>query len=240
MEVFIGTSGWSYYSFKEIFYPVELKPKDWLSFYAQYLNTVEINATFYRLPRKTTFEKWYDATPKDFVFSVKAPKTITHIKRLKDVQEELKQFLERISGLKEKAKVLLFQLPPSLKYENELLASFFSILPRDYLNVIEPRHKSFHCEEFFELCKKYDVCICFSDCGKKYPYAWFEVQTTSFIYIRLHGSPQIYVSNYSEEDLKRISNFIKSFKVKEAYVFFDNTSKGYAILNALKLKEMLY
>ncbi len=239
MKVFIGTSGWSYYSFKGIFYPEELKSRDWLSFYARHFNAVEINATFYRLPRKSTFEKWYAETPEDFIFSVKASKVITHVKRLKDVKEELSNFLDRVSVLKEKARVLLFQLPPSLKYDKALLEGFFPLLPGEYLNVIEVRHKSFHCEEFFEICRKYNVCLCFSDCGKKYPYAWFEVQTAPFLYVRLHGSPDIYVSNYSKERLKELAAFLKEFQAEELFVFFDNTAKGYAVLNALEFKDLL-
>ncbi len=239
MKTFIGTSGWSYYSFKGIFYPEGLKSRDWLSYYAEHFNAVEINATFYRLPRKSTFEKWYNETPQDFVFSVKASKVITHVKRLKDVEEELAKLLERASALKEKLRVLLFQLPPSLKFDKELLSDFLSRLPTNYLNVIEVRHKSFHCEEFFEICRKYNVCLCFSDCGKKYPYAWFEVQTAPFLYVRLHGSPDIYVSNYSKERLKELASWLKSFQAKEIFVFFDNTAKGYAVLNALEFKSLL-
>ncbi len=239
MKYYIGTSGWSYYSFKGIFYPPELKPRDWLKFYSQYFNTVEINATFYRTPRPSTFKKWYEETPEDFVFSIKAPKTITHIKRLKDIEESLELFLKSISPLKEKARVLLFQLPPSLSYEKALMENFLTKLPvEDYHCVIEIRHKSFHNDEFAELLRKYRVCLCFSDCGPRYP-SWYEVLTADFLYLRLHGSPQLYVSNYEEEELERIANLIKSFQVNEAYVYFDNTSLGYAVKNALSLKEKL-
>lgn len=238
MKYFIGTCGWNYSSFKGIFFPEELKSKDWLKYYAEHLNTVEINVTFYRLPRVKTFEKWYNETPEDFVFSIKASKVITHIKRLKDVENELKTFLERLKGLKEKGRVLLFQFPPSLKFDKELLENFLKILPKDYQNVIEIRHKSFHCEEFVKLLKKYKVCLCFSDCAGRYP-SWYEVQTAPFLYIRMHGSKKLYVSNYEEEELKELAQKINSYKVKEAYVYFDNTALGYAITNALYLKELL-
>lgn len=239
MRYFIGTSGWSYYSFRGFFYPPSLKPRDWLKFYSQYFNTVEINATFYRTPRSSTFKKWYEETPEDFVFSVKAPKIITHIKKLKEIEEPLEIFLKSLAPLKEKARVLLFQLPPSFSYEKELIENFLKQLPvKDYRCVIEIRHKSFHQEEFTELLKKYGVCLCFSDCGERYP-SWYEVQTADFLYLRLHGSPKLYVSNYEEEDLERIINLIRSFQVKEVYVYFDNTSLGYAVKNALTLKEKL-
>jgi len=239
LRYYIGTSGWSYYSFKGIFYPQELKPRDWLKFYSQYFNTVEINATFYRTPRASTFKKWFEETPPDFVFSIKAPKVITHIKRLREIEESLELFLKSISPLKEKARVLLFQLPPSLAYDKTLIEDFLKRLPvGNYRCVIEIRHKSFHNEEFAELLRKYKVCLCFSDCGPRYP-SWYEVQTADFLYLRLHGSPQLYVSNYEEEELERIAKLIKGFKVEEAYVYFDNTSLGYAVKNALSLKEKL-
>ncbi len=239
MKYFIGTSGWSYYSFKGIFYPLELKPKDWLRFYSQYFNTVEINITFYRTPRPSTFKKWYEETPPEFVFSVKAPKVITHIKRLREIEESLDLFLKSISPLKEKTRVLLFQFPPSFSYEKVLMEEFLKQLPVDkYRCVIEIRHKSFHNEEFAKLLRHYGVCLCFSDCGRRYP-SWYEVQTADFLYLRLHGSTQLYVSNYEEEELERIAKLIKSFQVEEAYVYFDNTALGHAVKNALTLKEKL-
>ena len=237
-KYYIGTCGWSYSSFKGIIYPEDSKSREWLGYYVKYFNTVEINVTFYRRPRKSTFEKWYAETPSDFVFSVKAPKVITHIKRLKDVEKELETFLTDIKPLKEKARVLLFQLPPSFKYEKEVIENFLKLLPSDYLNVLEIRHKTFHNEEFVELLRKFNVCLCFSDCGKRYP-SWYEVQTADFLYIRLHGREVLYVSNYSEEDLKELVLKIKKFDVKEVYVYFDNTAKGYAAENALKLKELI-
>jgi len=238
MKFYIGTCGWSYTSFKGYLYPENSKSKEWLSIYAKEFNTVEVNVTFYRRPRKKTFENWYLQTPKDFVFSLKAPKIITHIKRLSNVGDELKTFLKDIEPLKEKAKVLLFQLPPSFKYSKEILENFLKELSKDYLNVLEIRHKSFHNEEFIELLKKYKVCLCFSDCGKRYP-SWFEKQTADFIYIRMHGAEKLYVSNYSEEELKKLAHKIKSYLVKEAFIYFDNTAKGYAVLNAKILKSYL-
>ncbi len=238
VKYYIGTCGWSYYSFKNFLYPSESKPKEWLTIYSQYFNTVEINVTFYKTPTARTFKKWYEETPKDFIFSVKAPKIITHLKKLKEVEDDLKTFLQTISPLKEKAKILLFQLPPSFKYNKDLFENFFKILPSDYYNIIEIRNISFHNEEFIELLKKYKVCLCFSDCAGKYP-SWYEVQTSDYLYIRMHGSKKLYVSNYEEEELQELAKKIKSFRVKSAFIYFDNTSKGYAVPNALRLKEIL-
>jgi len=238
MKYYIGTSGWSYPSFRGVLYPEGLKSKDWLRFYAERFNTVEINATFYRTPRRSTFEKWYAETPKDFVFSVKAHKSITHIKRLKDAEEELKTFFKSIEPLKEKAKVILFQLPPSLTFSKELFEDFLEKLPSGYKHVVEIRNKSFQNEEFFELLRKRGVCLCFSDFGGRYP-SWVEVMTANFLYIRMHGRERIYFSNYAEEELKELSQTIKRFNAEEVYVYFDNTGLGYAVPNALRLREIL-
>ncbi len=238
MKFYIGTSGWSYSSFQKIFYPPELKSKDWLKFYSQNFDTVELNVTFYRTPRPSTFKKWYEETPPHFVFSLKVPKIITHMKKLRDIKEPLENFLKSISPLQEKARVLLFQLPPSLSYEREGMEEFLKILSAEYKKVIEIRNRSFHCEEFVELLKKYNVCLCFSDCGKRYP-SWYEVQTTDFLYLRLHGAKELYVSNYEEEELQALVEKIRRFEAEEVYVYFDNTALGYALQNALYLKNLL-
>jgi len=235
---FIGTSGWSYLSFRGIFYPPELKSKDWLAFYAQYFNTVELNVTFYRTPKATTFQKWYEETPQGFVFSLKAPKVITHIKKLKDIEDSLKEFLKSFKPLKEKAKVLLFQFPPSLKYERGLCEAFLKLLPtEEFKIVVEIRNQSFHDPEWADLLREYGICLCFSDCGKRYP-SWYEVKTADFLYFRMHGSKELYVSNYEEEELVALKNKIEAYNPSEAYIYFDNTALGYAVANALRLKEL--
>ncbi|MCS7199384.1 MAG: DUF72 domain-containing protein [Caldimicrobium sp.] len=235
---YIGTSGWNYVSFKGIFYPRELPSAQWLRFYAQYFDTVELNVTFYRTPRPSTFQKWYEETPSNFVFSVKAPRIITHFKRLREVKEPLIDFLKSLQPLKEKARALLFQLPPSLSFNRELMEAFLPLLPKDFDIAIETRHQSFQCEEWIEMLRKYNLSLCLSDCGKRYA-SWFEVKTTDFLYLRLHGSKELYVSEYTEEELQSIVAVIKRLNPKYSYVYFDNTARGFAIKNALRLKELL-
>lgn len=237
-RLYVGTSGWSYSSFKGIFYPEDLKSKDWLRYYAQFFNTVEINATFYRTPRATTFKKWYEETPEDFVFSLKAPRIITHLKKLRDIEEPLSRFLKSLEPLKEKAKYLLFQLPPGLKYDREIILSFLRALPKDYKVAIEIRNKSFHTEEFTEILKDFGICLCLSDCAGKYP-SWYEVRTANFLYIRLHGSKEIYRSSYEEGELMNLKRKIEEFSPEEVCVYFDNTVYGFAVTNALRFKKIL-
>jgi len=236
-RLYIGTSGWSYPSFKGIFYPPELKFRDWLRYYAQYLNSVEINVTFYRTPRPSTLKRWYEETPKDFVFALKAPKVITHIKRLKSVEEEISKFLKTLEALREKARFLLFQLPPNLKYEKEAISSFLQLMPRDYKIALEVRNSSFHNEEFVNLLKIFGIALCLSDCAGKYP-SWYEVRTADFLYIRLHGSKELYKSSYEDSELMTLKEKIEKLAPEEVCVYFDNTVFGYAISNAIRFKNL--
>lgn len=129
MEIRIGTSGWNYRHWRGIFYPKKLPTRKWLSYYSQYFDTVEVNATFYGTPKKETLARWLEETPEGFLFAVKASRFITHLKRLKAVGEALERLFESLSPLYPKLGVILFQLPPSLKYEPELMEEFLSLIP---------------------------------------------------------------------------------------------------------------
>lgn len=238
MTVFrIGTSGWNYPHWRKIFYPQGLATRKWLRFYSQYFDTVEVNATFYGTPKEKTFRNWYEETPAGFLFALKANRFITHIKRLRNIEEPLARFYQIISPLKEKIGPLLFQLPPSLKYDYSLLEDFLSLLDQRYLTTIEIRHSSFHNEQFLEQLKKYQVALCLSDTAGRYPSLLFEI-TASFVYVRLHGSRSLYRSCYLEDELRFWAEKLKEWNLP-AYVYFDNDSLGWAVPNALRLKELL-
>ena len=131
MELLIGTSGYSYKHWsKGVFYPNGLSPNKWLEFYCEQFNVVELNVTFYRLPKKTTFQGWYKRTPKDFTFVIKGNRFITHIKKLKDVEDSLKLFADNISPLTKKIKCILWQLPPSFKRDKIRLKKFCQYLKK--------------------------------------------------------------------------------------------------------------
>ena len=236
MEIRIGTSGWNYPHWKDIFYPDHLPKRKWLEFYTQYFETVELNATFYRLPSEKTFQNWYKRTPKEFVWSLKASKFITHTKRLKNVQDPLDKFYNSISGLKEKCGPILFQLPPSLSFEKKLLEDFCKMLDPSYKYALEVRHKSWINNEVFEILKKYNIAFCISDSAGRYPY--HEAITSDFIYIRLHGPTKLYASEYTEQEISDWATKLKGWQ-KDAFVYFDNDFKGYAIKNAKMLKDLL-
>ncbi len=236
MKTYVGTSGWSYKHWKGDFYPSNLPQKKWLGYLASIFNTVEINATFYREPKPSTFQKWHDETPKHFLFSVKANRFITHIKRLKDIQDSLTRFYNTIVPLEEKIGCLLFQLPPSLHYDPPLIDSFLSQLDPRWKTAIEVRHASFLNEEFYRALHERNIAFCWSDTAGRYPYA--EKVTADFLYIRLHGSPVLYRSAYTEDFLKEFARKLKAID-RDVFVYFDNDAEGHAPKNALFLKEVL-
>ena len=235
-KVHIGTSGWNYDHWKELFYKKDCPKSKWLQFYAEYFDTVEVNATFYRSMSYKTYENWREKTPNGFIFAVKANRYITHIKRLKDVEESFKRLLIELDGLKEKLGPILFQLPPSLTFDAELFDAFCGYLPGNRYIAIEARHPSWLDQIALSSLKRHNIAWCISDSAGRYPY--HEAITSSFIYIRLHGSKQLYRSEYSEDELQILARKIIKWD-KDTYIYFDNDAEGHAPKNALKLKELL-
>ena len=232
----VGTSGWQYSHWRDVFYPEDLKSKDWLQFYSQHLDTLELNVTFYRQVRRSTFQKWYDIVPADFVFSVKMSRFITHIKRLKVEADSVKRFLEDVSVLKEKLGAILIQLPPSLKFDPVLMTDFFALLDPAFRYTIEARNKTFVHDEFFSLLRDRNVAWCIAESAGRYPY--HEAVTASFVYLRLHGRTVLYASNYSDDELKVMCDKIRGW-ARDTYVYFDNDFNGYAVRNAMTMRDVL-
>ena len=232
----IGTSGWNYKHWKGLFYPEKVSQKKWLEFYARHFDTVEINATFYRLPKPSTFELWRCRTPEGFLWAVKASKFITHTKRLKECEEPLKRFYDSVVMLKEKLGPLLFQLPPSLAFDPSLFREFCSLLNPMFQHVLEVRHKSWISDEAFQIMGDFNIAFCISDTAGRYPY--HETVTADFIYIRLHGSKKLYASLYTDDEIRQWAGKIKKWDMF-TFVYFDNDFEGYAIQNAKQLKDLL-
>jgi uncharacterized protein YecE (DUF72 family) len=236
-RIFVGTSGWTYDHWRGPFYPQGLAKTRWLDYYARAFLTVEVNATFYRSMKPSTFEKWRQATPDGFLWSIKANRFITHLKRLRDVADPLKSFLESVNPLDTKLGAILFQLPPSLAFDKDLIQSFCELLPQSIRYSLEARHISWVCREALFCLRKSGVAWCISDTAGRYPY--LETVTADFAYIRLHGSRSLCASRYTEEELKAWATKVRGFGV-DAFVYFDNDFMGYAPTNALQLKELLY
>ncbi len=243
-EVYIGTSGWNYKHWGGgVFYPSGLSQKGWLDYYSKIFNTVEINNTFYRLPSKAVFEKWRDSVPDGFRFIVKANRFITHIKRLKDPESSVKNFLLNMGGLGEKLGPVLFQLPPSWNVNIERLENFLNYLTSQKIIIglkaaFELRNRSWAVNEVFDLLRTYNTALCFAD--------WPDLTigkpvTADFIYLRRHGPKDLYSSDYSEKELRKDGEYICSWleEGKNVYVYFNNDWGGYAVKNALELLKIV-
>ena len=236
MEFRIGTSGWQYPHWKGAFYPEGTKTAEQLHFYSSRLDTLELNVTFYRQVKESTFRKWYESVPGEFLFSAKMSRFITHIRRLKADEESIGKFLSGVSLLKDKLGVILIQLPPVMKYDRSLLEDFLGRLDATYRYTVEARNISFVCDDFFTLLRELGIAWCIADSAGRFPY--HEELTAGFVYIRLHGSDILYASNYSEEELLMWRDRIRGWG-RDAFVYFDNDFQGYAAKNALTLKSML-
>ncbi|WP_353685584.1 DUF72 domain-containing protein [Thermodesulfovibrio sp. 3462-1] len=236
INYYIGTSGWQYGHWKGIFYPEQLRYSEWLSYYCRHFSTVEINVTFYRDVRPSTFQKWYTLTPEDFLFSVKLSRQITHFKRLRVDKNLLNSFIEKYASLKEKLGIILIQLPPGLKFDESLFNDFVSLIDKKYRYAIEVRNKTFINDNFFEILKQNNIAFCIADSAGRFPY--YEAITANFVYVRLHGSQRLYASEYTDEELRQWAQKLKVWN-KPSFFYFDNDFLGYAVKNALRLKELL-
>ncbi len=237
-KIHIGTSGWNYKHWKGNFYPEELPQKKWLEFYNNKLSTVEINNSFYKLPSKETFKKWAEGVPNDFIFSVKASRYITHMKKLKDPEESNKKLFDNMKGLGKKLGPILFQLPPHWGFNKERFEEFLKSLSKKYKYTFEFREQSWWNNETLDLLKKYNAAFCIFELGDLISPK--EV-TADFIYIRLHGPGNKYRGSYNENTLSywkgRFTGW--SENVKEIYCYFDNDDSGFAVQNAITLNEKI-
>lgn len=233
--VYIGTSGWSYPHWRESFYK-GVPQKDWLHFNARHFNSVEINASFYRLQKPATFQRWHDETPDDFRFSLKANRYITHNKKLKDPAKSIR--IERIQSLalRDKLAVVLWQLPPTFKIDMRRLEKFCEALElwSEVNHTIEFRHASWFTDEAADCLAVHNIAVCQSDAAD---WTLWETVTAGLVYIRLHGHTRTYVSGYRIKTLERWAKKIKALHKKgiSTYVYFDNDAKANAPRDAKKL-----
>ncbi len=238
-NAYVGTSGFSYKHWRGSFYPEDLAQSKWFRYYCDNFSTVELNVTFYRLPKKETFMKWHSETPEDFKFSLKGSRFITHIKRLKDPVDPLKTFMGAIRPLGPKIGVVLWQLPPNFKKDTDRLKDFLKALRRYRRRaVLEFRHETWIDEKVFGLLKDEGIGLCMADWP---PYVNNLPITSDYVYIRRHGKGGNYDTLYTRSELnndaKRIRYHLK--RKKDVFIYFNNDAFGYAAQNALELKEIL-
>ncbi len=237
----VGISGWRYAGWRGKFYPKDLAQRQELEYASRAFNSIEINGSFYSLQLPSSYRRWYDETPDDFVFSVKGARYITHMKRLKDVKVPLANFFASgVLALREKLGPILWQFPPQFQWNKEKFARFFDMLPRDtkdaarlgrkhnenlkaraFLKVdapralkyaVEIRHPSFVVPEFFDLLREHNIAFVFADTAGKWPFT--EDLTADFIYIRLHGDKKLYVSGYSDSAIEWWASRIRGWQKK--------------------------
>ncbi len=239
IRVRIGTSGWVYQHWKATFYPSDVPSSHWLSFYARHFDTVEINSSFYRLPKRSSFEKWYQQTPDGFLFAVKGWSLITHRKRLKGVEELLASFLSAAFALKEKLAIFLWQLPPSLRADWQRLTDFFRLLPTDHLHAVEFRHRSWwDAEKLTDLLDSFGIAHCIP-VGPEFPPFLHQFVSRPAVYLRFHGYSGRYAGCFPDRELdlwaERIVRWLESGR--KVFAYFNNDQKAFAVANARTLMK---
>ncbi|RAJ02355.1 uncharacterized protein YecE (DUF72 family) [Chitinophaga skermanii] len=239
-KIHIGTSGWSYPSWKGKFYPEKLAAADFLTYYAKYLHVTEINTTFYHLPRKTTVQGWRDKVPAGFLFCPKMSRYLTHLKRLLDPTEPVTKFFTAIEDLPPCGPVLL-QLPPTLQFDQERAIACFDELVnfKGYTFALEIRHTSWLQPNAIELLKAYKIAFVMAESGGRWPSGTFV--TSNHVYARFHGPNGDYKGGYSKQALDEYATVLNDWH-SEGYTvwgFFNNTIDEHGIYNALYLHEKL-
>jgi len=283
----VGISGWSYKEWRGGgFYPQGLQQRLELEYSSARMNSIEINGTFYSLQSPASFEKWAAATPEKFLFAIKGSKYITHQKKLNDIRIPLANFFAQgLLKLGKKVGPILWQLPPWYRFSRERLEEFITLLPRStaeaaelasentikkengaFIDLIEdvplryafePRHPSFFTEGFITLLREHNASLAFADSAKKFPY--LEDVTADFIYVRLHGSQELYASGYTDDELEWWAKRIRSWSggreprdavkatpgkfgpgvKRDVYVYFDNDIHSHAPHDAMNLAGKL-
>ncbi|MFN2594053.1 MAG: DUF72 domain-containing protein [Actinomycetota bacterium] len=231
-HVFIGTSGWQYRHWRETFYPLGVAQGKWLEFYAERFATVELNASFYRLPSRETFEKWRVRTPDDFIFAVKMSRYLTHIKKLVEPEEPVERFLKHATGLGDKLGPILVQLPPTLPIDVEGLAHVLSLIPRDLRVAVEFRHDSWFVDDVREVLEKYGAANCWADRGSRPITALW--RTTDWGFVRFHQGNGRPWPCYSKEILSNWAQRIDETwgSDGDVYAFFNNDQRACALRDA--------
>jgi uncharacterized protein YecE (DUF72 family) len=236
----IGCSGWNYDSWRHgVFYPERCPARLWLEYYARSFDTVEVNATFYRLPTVKAVQGWVDQTPDDFVLAVKMSRYVTHVKRLRDLDASIELFYGRIDPLVRSRKLgpVLWQLPPTFKRDDARLAEALTRLPPGR-HAFEFRHSSWFVPEVMELLRSHGAALVIGDRPEVHSFQTHEL-TADWTFVRFHAGTRGRRGNYSDSELREWAGRIRSWPVREAFVYFNNDWEGFAPQNALRLRELL-
>ncbi|CAA9523773.1 MAG: FIG003003: hypothetical protein [uncultured Sphingosinicella sp.] len=234
----IGCSGWNYKHWREAFYPKGLPVKRWFEHYVATFSTVELNTSFYRLPKPETFDKWREQAPPGFTYAVKAPRFITHMKKLKECHEPVDEFLGRARRLGHTVGPLLYQLPPRWAFNRERMEEFLALLPPDLVHVFEFREKSWLTEDVLELLDGQGISFCAHDMPGSATPRW---ASGPIAYVRFHGTEGKYWGRYSDEGLLGWTDWIveQSLSGRDVWCYFNNDIHAHAIDDALTLRSMV-
>jgi uncharacterized protein YecE (DUF72 family) len=263
-RAYIGISGYDYKPWRGVFYPTEVPARRWLEYASGKFNSIELNGTFYSLKSPAVFERWVSETPRDFLFAVKGGRFITHNLKLRKAEASLGNFFASgVLALGEKAGPFLWQLPATYRFDAERMDTFMRMLPKNaregeavarqhdhrlrrgalleaaapvkYRHAFEVRHPSYFHDEFYAILREHDMAFVVADTAGKFPYA--EEVTADFVYVRLHGSRQLYASDYTEEELGEWARKIGRWRSqsRDVYVYFDNDAKVHAPFDAMRL-----
>ena len=265
-RAYVGISGYDYKGWRGRFYPPALAARQWLHHASRTFNSIELNGTFYSLKSPTVFRRWADEAPDDFVYAVKGGRFITHNLKLRNVETALGNFFASgVLALGRKTGPFLWQLPATYRFDADRLDGFIRQLPRDsmageavarahderlrrgalvtaaapvpYRHAFEVRHPSYFMQEFYDLLRAHDCAFVIADTAGRYPYA--EEVTTDFVYVRLHGSRELYVSGYTDDELDTWATRVNRWRHdrRDVYVYFDNDAKVHAPFDAMRLRE---
>jgi uncharacterized protein YecE (DUF72 family) len=237
--VHVGCSGWNYAHWREVVYPKGLPASRWLEHYATLFDTVEVNSTFYRLPRRDAVAHWVEQTPPAFVFAVKASRYLTHVKRLTDLGQGIERFYERIEPLTASAKMgpVLWQFPANFHRDDERLAEALTALPAGP-HAFEFRHESWFVDDVYELLRDHNAALVIGDHPER-PFQAHEL-TADWTFVRFHYGRRGRNGNYSESELEEWKRRLAAWRARaEVYAYFNNDWHGYAVRNGLWLKGRL-
>lgn len=239
----VGTSGWSYDEWAGTFYPPGLAKARWAEHYRRVFSTVEVNATFYRLPKPTMVQRWREEAPADFRYVTKGSRYLTHIRRLRDSTAGVRTYFDRVAELAPRLSAVLWQLPPNLERDVDLLETFLGALPRQLgpgflRHAVEFRHRSWVTDEVFETLARHDAA-----------HVWISSQamppdrtvTTDFVYVRFHGLAGGWRHDYSDQELwPWVETLVEvSEQGRSGFAFFNNDGAAHAPANALRFAELL-
>jgi uncharacterized protein YecE (DUF72 family) len=235
--LYVGTSGWQYPHWKDVFYPAKLAQRLWLPHYTEGFQTVEVNNTFYNLPSASVFEQWKRVSPRDFIFALKMSRFLTHLKRLHEPEEPVRRFMERARKLGPKLGPILIQLPPRYHANLELLEATLRLFPRSARVAVEFRDESWFTAKTSALLERLGVALCLADSPRRKQPVW---RTADWGFVRFHEGRGQSGPGYRRDVLRRwVRRLAEMWPARaDIYAYFNNDSAGYAVRDAITFAEL--